>query len=593
MKTAPLIAITMLLTGTPLIASDSEVTSSVNQAVLDAEAKRIEVIKGAKEAVVAIFGSDGEGGGSGVVISSDGYALTNFHVVAPCGYAMKCGMADGNLYNAVIVGADPTGDVALIKLFGRENFPHAQIGDSDTLQVGDWTFAMGNPFLLATDFQPTATYGIISGVHRYQYPAGTILEYTDCIQTDASINPGNSGGPLFNEAGELIAINGRCSFEKRGRVSVGVGYAISINQVINFLGHLRSGRIVDHATLGANVSSDEEGRVVVSSILENSDAYRRGLRYDDEIIRFGGRLIQTPNALKNVLGIYPKGWRVPLSFIQSGRRHDVLVRLEALHGQNQLTNQLAKRAKILPIPKPSKDKTPPGQTKLIKKETLKAPAAVVRSHYQPKYGYANYYFNKLNLDRVYNRWKSSCVLASLSGSWQISGSLKGGGDFRLTLTSDTCELELPDRTYDWQLPPELGYSLSPPGSGGLLLTLHLWRQLAALGINDFGDVKYLGTAPLYSHDLLADVLIGYRDGIKCHFYFDPEDSDLLAIEMFPEENCDPCEILFFDYSGEANKNFPRRIEVRYGDVSYATFMPNSFKFENESNETLDDNKRSF
>ena len=118
---------------------------------------------------------------------------------------------------------------------------------------------MGNPFLLATDFQPTVTSGIISGVHRYQFPAGTLLEYADCLQTDASINPGNSGGPLFNGQGQVVGINGRCSFDKRGRVSVDVGYAISINQIKNFLGVLHSGRIVDHATLGARVASDDAG----------------------------------------------------------------------------------------------------------------------------------------------------------------------------------------------------------------------------------------------------------------------------------------------------------------------------------------------
>ncbi len=167
---------------------------------------------------------------------------------------MKCGMADGRLYDAVLVGIDPTGDVALIKLLGRDDFPHAELGDSDQVRVGDWVFAMGNPFLLATDLQPTVTYGIISGVHRYQFPSGTILEYADCLQTDASINPGNSGGPLFDDHGRLIGINGRGSFEKRGRVAVGAGYAISINQIKNFLGDLHSGRVVDHATLGAVVA---------------------------------------------------------------------------------------------------------------------------------------------------------------------------------------------------------------------------------------------------------------------------------------------------------------------------------------------------
>ena len=107
--------------------------------------------------------------------------------------------------------------------------------------------------LLATDFTPTVTFGLVSGVHRYQYPAGTLLEYTDCIQIDTSINPGNSGGPLFNMKGELIGINGRISADKRGRLNSGVGYAISINQIKNFLGHLKAGLDVDHASLGAVV----------------------------------------------------------------------------------------------------------------------------------------------------------------------------------------------------------------------------------------------------------------------------------------------------------------------------------------------------
>ena len=113
---------------------------------------------------------------------------------------------------------------------------------------------MGNPFLLATDFQPTVATASSRACIAISIPAGTLLEYADCIQTDASINPGNSGGPLFDAQGRLIGINGRGSFEKRGRVNVGVGYAISINQIKNFLGHLHSGRIVDHATLGADAA---------------------------------------------------------------------------------------------------------------------------------------------------------------------------------------------------------------------------------------------------------------------------------------------------------------------------------------------------
>src|SRR4029077_20357344 len=171
----------------------------------------------------------------------------------------------------------------------------APLGDSDKLKAGDWSLAMGNPFLLATDFNPTVTFGLISGVHRYQYPAGTLLEYTDCIQIDTSINPGNSGGPLFNLDGQLIGLNGRGPFEKRARVTSGVGCAISINQIKNFLGHLRAGLDTDHATLGARIETDkdnEEGsdeRLLVAEILEGSDAYRRGLEPGDQLVSFAGR----------------------------------------------------------------------------------------------------------------------------------------------------------------------------------------------------------------------------------------------------------------------------------------------------------------
>ena len=295
----------------------------VNEAVRQAERERISAIAKASRSAVSVFAAGkAGGGGSGVVISPDGYALTNFHVSKPCGEHMKCSMNDGQLYDAVIVGIDPTGDVALIKLLGRDDFPAAEMGDSDELEVGQWCFAVGNPFLLATNFEPTVTYGIVSGVHRYQYPAGTLLEYADCIQTDAAINPGNSGGPLFNSKGQLVGINGRGSFEKRGRVNVGVGYAISINQIKHFLGHLKSGRIVDHATLGASVGSDEDGSVVVTNILDSSDAYRRGLRYGDQVISFAGRPIDTVNGFKNVLGIFPKGWRVPISYRRDGEHKE-------------------------------------------------------------------------------------------------------------------------------------------------------------------------------------------------------------------------------------------------------------------------------
>ena len=265
---------------------------------------------------------------------------------------MRCGLSDGNIYDAVLVGIDPVGDLAMIKLLGRDDFPFATMANSLTARAGDWCMVIGNPFLLASNLQPTVTWGILSGVGRYQYPSGTLLEYADCLQTDASINPGNSGGPIYNDQGHLLGIVGRASFEKRGRVNVGVGYAISINQAKNFIGCLHSGRIVDHATLGATVTTDPDGGVVVSNILESSDAFRRGLRYDSEIIEIDGRPVTTANDVQNVLGTLPSGWRVKVVMQNEGQTKETLIRLMGVHTPDEL---LEKMASALPPPPPIQD----------------------------------------------------------------------------------------------------------------------------------------------------------------------------------------------------------------------------------------------
>jgi serine protease Do len=499
---------------------------------------------------------------------------------------MQCGMADGRVYDAVLVGIDPTGDVALVKLFGRDDFPHAESADSDLVRTGDWVFAMGNPFLLATDFQPAVTYGIVSGVHRYQFPSGTLLEYADCIQTDASINPGNSGGPLFDAQGRLIGINGRASFEKRGRVNVGAAYAISINQIKNFLGALHGGQIADHATLGATVDFDADGRVVVAEILESSDAYRLGLRYDDEIVGFGGRPISTPNGLKNVLGIFPKGWRVPLSYRRDGKRYDVLVRLAGVHRQDELLEKTAGgRPEPMPIPRPSqKPKSPlPGKNAKPPPKPPLAPQTptpeIVEKHFQEKRGFANYYFNLLHQRRVWNAWNARTNLADLSGVWALSGPLGASGQFRFRIDDSGASLKLPSTDINWIAGDEFASSLLPVNSGGLLPALHLWRRLAARGLGRFGDVYYGGTAPLVGHEGLVDVLVASHKGVTCRFCFDPADGRLLAIEMFPDEESDPCEIYFSDYREFDGRWLPGRMEVRYGNDVFAVFKIEGFKVE--------------
>jgi serine protease Do len=567
--------------------------------VLEAQQTRIETVSRIIQPAVSVLANDGRGGGSGVIISPDGYALTNYHVVKPAGDFMKCSMADGNLYDAVIVGIDPTGDVALIKLLGRDDFPVAEFGDSDQVNVGDWCFVVGNPFLLATDFQPTVSFGMISGTHRYQPPAGTLLEYTDCLQTDAAINPGNSGGPLFDASGKLIGINGRCSFEKRGRVNVGVGYAISINQIKNFLGYLKSGRIVDHATLGATMTSNDQGHVVVENILESSDAFRRGLRYDTRLLRFGGRRITTVNGFKNVLGIFPRGWRVPMTYERDGQPVETLVRLAGVHSREELL-QKVEGGPAPPLPEgprtpkdDSQDRSPDDLDPQQPKPNIPRMQPPGRAHsaaptpahvaklIEKRPGFANYYFNRQNRDRVWTAFVNRDATWSKNARCTLSGPLAGGGIFSIALAPDSASGRFPSGIFDLDLGTDLDQQQDPPGSGGLLVAFHVWHRLLTLGPEQFGDTYYLGTAPFPEQSQLMDVLVGTHDVVEAHFTFEPDTGLLLGLEMFPDAQQDPCELIFNEYREQAGRWLPFHIEVRRGDKVLFDLRLEEFKLELE------------
>jgi hypothetical protein len=443
-------------------------------------------------------------------------------------------------------------------------------------------------------------------VHRYQYPSGTLLEYADCLQTDASINPGNSGGPLFDAQGRLIGINGRASFQKRGRVNVGIAYAVSINQIKSFMGCLKGGRIVDHATLGAVVAADEDRRVVVSDILDQSDACRRGLRYGDEIVSFAGRPVDSPNAFKNILGTLPKGWRVPLSYRRDGNRHEMLVRLAGLHTEEELLSRISGRAQpgSMPIPKPNDKPAPEGKKPDKRGPGKKSPGRdeepdplppeddpihglatpvpmpeIVKRHFEEKRGYANYYFNRLERDRVWKAWTSRGDRASAAEPWAIAGPLDGGGKYRFEIGDGDVALKVPAGDSKWTAADEIASSLAPTGSGGLFAALYLWRRLAVLGPDKFGDVSYLGTMPLEGRDELVDVLVGLHGGVECRFLFDAKTGLLLAIEMFPEEHVDPCEVRLFDYRPLDGRQLPQRMEVWFGGERFGNFKIDVFRFD--------------
>jgi len=573
---------------------------------LAAEAERVATVERISRPTIAIFDAQGQGGGSGVIFSPDGYALSNFHVTAATGPAMKAGLADGRFVDAVLVGLDPGGDVALIKLLGDDDFPAAELGDSDTVRTGDWAYVVGNPFLLADDFTPTITYGIISGVHRYQYPAGTLLEYADCLQTDASINPGNSGGPLFNAAGQLIGINGRGSFEKRGRVNVGVGYAISINQIKRFVGHLKSGRIVDHASLGATVTTNSENRVVVDDILDDSDAFRRGLRYGDELVRFGGREISSANAFKNALGTYPAGWRVPITYRRDGHEYERRVRLAGVHREGELEALLEghheppvpdrpkrgdeRKPEIPGLPKkgPEPDDPQPGDAPKRPDGTHRArPKAklprAVRKYYEQSPGYANYWFNRYNQQRVWNAFLARGDLAESGWDWNIAAETAAGADVLIKLTENHGEITMPEGKSGAKFGLSLVEEQSPPRSGGLLAALHLWQRLLVFGPARFGDVYYSGTRPWDSEDKMTDCLVGIHGGVETRFFFDPDSGDLIGIEMQSAEDEDPCEIYFADIREIDGRRLPLQWTIRRGDEVFAELKIKSYEMAAQKN----------
>jgi S1-C subfamily serine protease len=581
------------------------VVAKPDDAVLAAEAQRVETIERISRPTLAIFDSRGQGGGSGVLISADGYALTNFHVVAPTGPAMKCGLADGRFVDAVLVGLDPGGDVALIKLLGDDDFPAAELGDSDSVRVGDWAYVVGNPFLLADDFKPTVSYGVISGVHRYQYPAGTLLEYADCLQTDAAINPGNSGGPMFDAAGRLIGINGRGSFEKRGRVNVGVGYAISINQIKRFLGVLKSGRIVDHASLGATVTKDPDGRVVVDDILETSDAFRRGLRYDDELLQIGNREITSPNTFKNVVGTYPIGWRVPLTFRRDGEEFQRRVRLAGMHRDGEL-EALLQQEHEPPVPdrppgrdepqppggeprpneRPKSEEPQPGDERRPSRRSRRTPRLpkAVRQFYEAAPGYANYWFNRHHQQRVWNAYLARGDFAETPWAWKIVAQTAAGGDVTIQLSETNGSIVMPDGKSEAEFGPSLTTATSPPRSGGLLAALHLWQRLVLVGPQRFGDVSYLGTLPWKSEEDLSDCLLAIHGGVETRFYFSPSSGDLVGIETQLVDGEDPCEIYFDDIRPVDGRSLPHHWIVRHGDEVYTELTVKTYAWSNTTSD---------
>jgi S1-C subfamily serine protease len=280
----------------------------------------------ATPSVVTVYVSSGSGGGSGsgVVLTDDGYVLTNNHVVAEGGI-VQVRTAAGSLYEATIVGTDPTSDLAVLRLDGAQDLTPATFADSDEVQVGDVAVAIGAPLGLAN----TVTDGIISATERAVATGGTPDEATviDAIQTDAAINPGNSGGALVNGAGEVIGINTAIATVASGLPgtqgqsgNIGVGFAIPSNHAERIAREIIATGSATRAFLGvsARTATDRANSEVgtgaeVVQVEPDSAAAEAGLRAGDVITAVGDRSVSTSAELTAAIRSQAPGEDVELT----------------------------------------------------------------------------------------------------------------------------------------------------------------------------------------------------------------------------------------------------------------------------------------
>ena len=281
----------------------------------------------------------GQGTGSGVILSSDGLVLTNNHVVAAAasGGQISVTFNDGEEASAHLVGRDPATDLAVIKAESVSGLKPAVLGDSSEVQVGQKVIAIGSPLGLSG----TVTTGIVSAKHRPISvgggAAGGRTTVIDAIQTDAAINPGNSGGPLVNMEGQVVGINSAIaslgSARGSGSGSIGLGFAIPIDQARSIAKQLVENGTAVHARLGVTVTNVRarqqegiEGAGIVR-VQPNSAAAKAGLRSGDVVIEVDDREIDSANALVAAVRSHRPGDKVSITYIRGGSERTTTVRL--------------------------------------------------------------------------------------------------------------------------------------------------------------------------------------------------------------------------------------------------------------------------
>ena len=314
--------------------SNSSVTRVVDRSSL------AQIVSSVKDSVVSITTQDGEG--SGVVLTGDGYIVTNNHVVSTAqGGAVTVIFADGTKAQATVTGTDPRTDLAVVKATGVSDLKAASLGSSANMQVGDTVLALGSPLGL----EGSVTEGIISAKDRTiqssgeedqqqtpQNPFGgqqqeqqqaTSTTMSGLLQTDAPINPGNSGGALVNTNGEVIGINSAIYTSGQSTGNIGLGFAIPSDKVKTVVESLMKGEKVSHPALGVSVTESENGGALVSTVSENSAAAKAGLEQGDVITSVNGTTVNDSDDLVGLIQAGKVGDTVEIVFTRNGQQQTV------------------------------------------------------------------------------------------------------------------------------------------------------------------------------------------------------------------------------------------------------------------------------
>ena len=267
--------------------------------------------------------------GSGFIISSDGYILTNNHMVGGA-ETVTVQLADGRKVTAEVIGADPETDVAVVKV-DRDNLPYIELANSDALDVGEWVIAIGSPFGLSH----TVTAGIVSATGRSGL---RIASYENFIQTDAAINFGNSGGPLLNLDGKAVGIN-TAIIGPGG--NVGIGLAIPSNMARDIFAQLKESGEVVRGFLGVSLADLEPGMgeyfkleddkgVLIVTVVEDSAAEKAGIEPDDVVVEFEGEPATSVNDFRNRVAMHKPGSKVEIVVMREGNRKVLTAVLDSL-----------------------------------------------------------------------------------------------------------------------------------------------------------------------------------------------------------------------------------------------------------------------